>query len=51
MDFGLDRCAKAPFVRGRLQDSSSIQLNDETTIRDLENSKMKEKIRKDLREN
>ena len=35
MEFGLDKCAKASFVRGLLQRSSRIQLNDDAIIRDL----------------
>ena len=40
MEFGLDKCAKASFVRGLLQRSSRIQLNDDAIIRDLENEKV-----------
>ena len=57
MEFGLDKCAKATFKRGRLADSSNIELDVNTIIQDLEqagtdkgdgvqHSQMKEKIRK-----
>ena len=40
MEFGLDKCAKASFVRGLLQRSSRIQLNYDAIIRDLENEEV-----------
>ena len=36
MEFGLDKCAKASFVRGKLQKTSSINLDVNTAIRDLD---------------
>ena len=36
MEFGLDKCAKAPFIRGKLQKTSSINLDIDTAIRDLD---------------
>ena len=36
MEFGLDKCAKASFVRGNLQKTSSINLDIDTAIRDLD---------------
>ena len=36
MEFGLDKCAKATFRKGRLADSSSIKLDVNTIIQDLE---------------
>ena len=36
MEFGLDKCAKASFVRGKLQKTSSINLDIDTAIRDLD---------------
>ena len=36
MEFGLDKCAKATFKRGRLADSSNIELDVNTIIQDLE---------------
>ena len=36
MEFGLDKCAKTFFVRGKLQKTSSINLDIDTTIRDLD---------------
>ena len=34
-DFGLDKCANATFKRGRLADSSNIELDVNTIIQDL----------------
>ena len=34
-DFGLDKCTKATFKRGRLADSSNIELDVNTIIQDL----------------
>ena len=36
MEFGSDKCAKASFVRGKLQKTSSINLDIDTAIRDLD---------------
>ena len=36
MEFCLDKCAKATFKRGRLTSTTSITLNDNTKIKDLE---------------
>ena len=40
MDFGLDKCAKATFLRGRLAKTSSISLDPDTTIRELDPEEM-----------
>ena len=36
MEFGLDKCAKVSFVRGKLQKTSSINPDIDTAIRDLD---------------
>ena len=36
MEFGLDKCTKATFKKGRLADSSNIELDLNTVIQDLE---------------
>ena len=36
MEFGLDKCAKATFKRGKLVSTSHVQLDDNTRIKDLE---------------
>ena len=36
MEYGLDKCAKAIFKRGRLADSSNIELDVNTIIQDLD---------------
>ena len=36
MEFGLDKCAKATFKRGRLTETTNIELDADTCIRDLE---------------
>ena len=36
MEFGLDKCAKANFKRGKLTETSNIELDADTCIRDLE---------------
>lgn len=36
MEFGLDNCAKATFKRGKLTETSNIELGADTCIRDLE---------------
>ena len=33
MEFGLDKCAKATFTRGRLTSTSEIKLNEDQEIR------------------
>ena len=35
MEFGLDKCAKATFIRGRLTSMSEIKLNEDTSIKEL----------------
>ena len=35
MDFGLDKCVKVPFKRGRLADSSKIELDVNTVTKGL----------------
>ena len=44
MKFGLGKCAKATFKRGKLEMSDHVRLNKETMIKDLE----KEKVHKYL---
>ena len=62
MSFGLDKCAKAAFKRGKLTETTSVELDRDTLIKDLEQEEvykylgvesngiqhaaMKEKIRK-----
>ena len=36
MEFGLDKCAKATFIRGRLTSTSEIRFNEDTSIRELD---------------
>ena len=36
MEFSLDKCAKAIFVRGRLGSTIEIKLNEDTSIRELD---------------
>ena len=36
MEFGLDKCAKATFKRGKLQETDNINLDEKTMIKDLE---------------
>ena len=36
MEFGLDKCAKATFKRGKLTETSDIQLDTDTCIKELE---------------
>ena len=38
MEFGLDKCAKATFKRGKKVQGEGIQLNDNQVIQDLEQS-------------
>ena len=60
MGFGLDKCSKATFKRGRLADSSNIELDVSNIIQEgtykhlgvsegdgVQHSQMKEKIRKE----
>ena len=36
MEFGLDKCAKATFIKGKLTKTSNIDLNQDTTIKELD---------------
>ena len=36
MSFGLDKCAEATFKRGKLTGTTSVQLDQNTVIKDLE---------------
>lgn len=36
MEFGLEQCATATFFNGRLMETSNIVLNQDTTIKDLD---------------
>ena len=36
MEFGLDKCAKATFIGGKLTKTSEIILNNDTAIKDLD---------------
>ena len=36
MEFGLDKYAKATFVRGRITSTSEIKLNEDASIRELD---------------
>ena len=36
MKFGLEKCAKATFIKGKLTNTTSIELENDTTIRELE---------------
>ena len=40
MEFGLDKCAKATFKKGRLEKSSPIEIDIKTTIRELEQEEL-----------
>ena len=40
MEFGLSKCAKATFKRGKLEKSGHIRLDEETIIKDLEQEKV-----------
>ena len=35
MDFGLDKCGKSTFIRERLTSTSEIKLNEDASIREL----------------
>ena len=57
MDFGLEKCSKTTFIKGKLTNWQNVQLDINTTIKDLEPGeaykylgmdKMKEKIRKEF---
>ena len=36
MEFGLDKCAKATFIRGRLTSTSKIKLDEDANLRELD---------------
>ena len=36
MEFGLDKCAKATFKKGKLISANNIELDDHTSIKDLD---------------
>ena len=36
IEFGLGKCAKATFIRGRLTSTNEIKLNEDTSIRELD---------------
>ena len=36
MQFGLDKCAKATFKRGKLAETSSIKIDENTNIEELD---------------
>ena len=40
MEFGLSKCAKATFKRGKLEKSDHVWLDEETMIKDLEQLKV-----------
>ena len=40
MEFGLSKCAKATFKRGKLENSDHVWLDEETMIKDLEQEKV-----------
>ena len=40
MEFGLIKCAKATFMRGKLENSHHVQLDEETMIKDLKQEKV-----------
>ena len=40
MEFGLSKCAKATFKRGKLEKSDHVWLDEETMIKDLEQEKV-----------
>ena len=39
-EFGLSKCAKATFKRGKLENSDHVRLEEETKIKDLEQEKV-----------
>ena len=40
MEFGLSKCAKVTFKRGKLENSDHVRLDEETMIKDLEKEKV-----------
>ena len=40
MEFGLSKCTKAIFKRGKLEKSDHVQLDEEAIIKDLEQEKV-----------
>ena len=36
MEFGLDKCAKATFIKGKLTKTSNIVLNQDTAMKELD---------------
>ena len=40
MDFGLDKCAKATFIKGKLKRTTSVVIDTETVIKDLEQEEL-----------
>ena len=40
MEFGLSKCAKATFMRGKLENSDHVRLDEETMIKDLKQEKV-----------
>ena len=40
MEFGLSKCAKATFKRGKLEKSDHVWLDEETMIKDMEQEKV-----------
>ena len=36
MEFGLDKCAKATFIKGKVTKTSNIVLNQDTAIKELD---------------
>ena len=40
MDFGLSKCAKTTFKRGKLEKSDHVRTDEETTFKDLEQEKV-----------
>ena len=36
MEFGLEKCAKSTFIKGKLTKTSNIALDHDTTIKDLD---------------
>ena len=40
MEFGLSKCVKATFKRGKLEKSDHVRLDEETMIKDLEQERV-----------
>ena len=40
MEFGLSKCAKATFMRGKLENSDHVRLDEETMIKDMKQEKV-----------